>query len=211
MMKKLVLISLLFLTFSQAKATSCQVLEVITGDTFKCVTENEKVVTVKLYQIYAPELDQPYGQQAKKILSGLILGQKIRLLEMRPYPDSKENKRFINKGSNNLILAEIHLYSEMKDQFSLYDLINFKILAQGYVWFKNSEPNEHPYEQVEEQARKNKYGLWADPNPIPPWKWRKQKNTVKLISTDQSKSNQICVFSHFRCNLTNLAPDFQTA
>lgn len=28
---------------------------------------------------------------------------------------------------------------------------------------------------IEDEASKNKIGLWSDPNSIPPWEWRKLK------------------------------------
>ena len=28
---------------------------------------------------------------------------------------------------------------------------------------------------LEDEASKNKTGLWSDPNSIPPWEWRKLK------------------------------------
>jgi micrococcal nuclease len=27
-------------------------------------------------------------------------------------------------------------------------------------------------EGLETEARKNKKGMWADPQPVPPWQWR---------------------------------------
>jgi endonuclease YncB( thermonuclease family) len=29
-------------------------------------------------------------------------------------------------------------------------------------------------EGLEKEAREARIGLWVDPNPIPPWEWRKQ-------------------------------------
>jgi hypothetical protein len=31
-------------------------------------------------------------------------------------------------------------------------------------------------EGLEKEARAGKKGLWADPQPVPPWEWRKKKD-----------------------------------
>ena len=46
-------------------------------------------------------------------------------------------------------------------------------------------PNEAPsnkgasgntvLEGLERDAREGRIGLWADPQPVPPWEWRKQR------------------------------------
>jgi micrococcal nuclease len=30
-------------------------------------------------------------------------------------------------------------------------------------------------EGIEKEAREARKGLWADPQPVPPWEWRKRK------------------------------------
>ena len=34
-------------------------------------------------------------------------------------------------------------------------------------------------EALEAEAREAKKGLWADPHPVPPWKWRKQRKASR--------------------------------
>jgi endonuclease YncB( thermonuclease family) len=34
-------------------------------------------------------------------------------------------------------------------------------------------PDRKLYSEAEIEARKAKRGLWRDPNPVPPWEWRR--------------------------------------
>jgi len=39
-------------------------------------------------------------------------------------------------------------------------------------WYEKYAPGENLYRLLEKQARRDKVGLWADPEPVEPWKWR---------------------------------------
>lgn len=46
-------------------------------------------------------------------------------------------------------------------------------------WFRRYANEQSPedrerYERAEEEAKAKKLGLWRDPNPVPPWEWRKR-------------------------------------
>lgn len=43
--------------------------------------------------------------------------------------------------------------------------------------------------ELERYARKAKKGVWADPQPVPPWKWRTRKYATDL---DAEKCCEIC-------------------
>ena len=51
----------------------------------------------------------------------------------------------------------------------------------GMAWWYRYNANEQSpedrgrYESAEDEARKRKLGLWADPNPINPYDWRNRK------------------------------------
>ena len=45
------------------------------------------------------------------------------------------------------------------------------LLIEAY----NAETKDYEIYSVD-AAKNGKLGLWADPNPIPPWEWRKQKS-----------------------------------
>ena len=44
-----------------------------------------------------------------------------------------------------------------------------------YWWYRKYAPGDTVLEGREKEARMSKKGLWADPQPVPPWEWRKQR------------------------------------
>jgi hypothetical protein len=42
-------------------------------------------------------------------------------------------------------------------------------------WYRKYAPGNVTLEQLEAEARDTGRGLWADPQPVPPWGWRKRK------------------------------------
>lgn len=52
--------------------------------------------------------------------------------------------------------------------------VNQEIVKNGYAWwYRKYAPDDTELEKLEEEAREEKRGLWQDPEPIPPWEWRK--------------------------------------
>ena len=53
------------------------------------------------------------------------------------------------------------------------------MIAQGMAWFYRDYARElgpqqrSAYDAAERDARARRAGLWADPQPIPPWQWRR--------------------------------------
>jgi endonuclease YncB( thermonuclease family) len=58
---------------------------------------------------------------------------------------------------------------------------NLEQVKAGMAWHykkyqsEQSEADRITYAQAEDRARAGKVGLWFDPEPIPPWDWRKQQ------------------------------------
>ena len=40
-------------------------------------------------------------------------------------------------------------------------------------WYRKYAPGNAELEKLESEAREAQRGLWADPQPVPPWEWRK--------------------------------------
>lgn len=54
-------------------------------------------------------------------------------------------------------------------------VLNRELVSAGLAWWYRRYSQDKSLRQLEEQARSAKRGLWADPNPIPPWCYRKLK------------------------------------
>jgi len=145
---------LLFIPFAAiASDLTGQVVRVVDGDTLILLDSNQKQHKVRLTEIDAPELDQSYGNQSKQLLSDLCF-----------------NKPVIIKSSS-------------KDQYKrtlgrvICDGIdaNAELVTQGMAWVYTRYNKDESLPPLQQKAQQLKKGLWTEPNPIPPWKWRKQR------------------------------------
>ena len=59
--------------------------------------------------------------------------------------------------------------------YKMLELAQEMILeASAVYWGKEQSPEDQGrYESAEDEAKGRKWGLWAEPNPINPYEWRK--------------------------------------
>jgi endonuclease YncB( thermonuclease family) len=109
-------------------------------------------IEVRLDGIDCPELGQAFGKRAKGYTSELAFGRAVRLA---------------GKGRDDYgrELAEVFL----PDGRSL----NRELVAAGFAWWFRRHSTDRVLESLEREARTARRGLWADPNPVPPWDYRK--------------------------------------
>jgi hypothetical protein len=51
-----------------------------------------------------------------------------------------------------------------------------ELSKQGWCWWYRKYAQGHTVlEGLETDGREGRKGLWVDPQPVPPWKWRKRK------------------------------------
>jgi micrococcal nuclease len=108
-------------------------------------------VEVRLDSVDAPELAQSFGRRAKRFTSEQALGRTVRL----------EAK---GKDKYDRTLAEVFL----PDGRSL----NRELVSAGCAWWFRRYSTDPDLEARERQARAARRGLWADPEPVPPWDFR---------------------------------------
>ena len=171
-MKNLLILPLIFLSFAHAETFQCKVVGVTDGDTITCLTDQKEQVKVRLYQIDAPESGQAYRQKAKQALSDMIYGLTVEVENK----GTDRYKRMLGILRFDAWLAE-NMTAKSTLSLSKVSNVNLEMIKQGYAWYDPFTHNGNlKYKLAEQQARANKLGLWADNNPVAPWKWREEKN-----------------------------------
>lgn len=129
-----------------------KVIGVTDGDTITIL--NDKIqYKIRLAEIDTPEKKQPFGTKCKQILSDKVFGKEVKVL----WDKEDRYKRIIG----TIILNERNINKEM--------------VSEGFAWHYKQYSKSKELEELEQKAREEKRGLWADKNPIPPWEFRKKK------------------------------------
>mgnify|MGYP003591386991 CR=1 FL=1 len=128
---------------------SCKVIGITDGDTFNCLSENQKK-TIRLYGIDAPEKKQAYGQAARQYLSRQIFGKTVSVTSF-------------GEDAYGRILGRVRMGDHE---------VNHKMVVAGYAWVYRQYSDDAGLIGAEETARAAKAGLWADPQPINPADFR---------------------------------------
>jgi endonuclease YncB( thermonuclease family) len=61
-----------------------------------------------------------------------------------------------------------------------------ELLKQGLCWVyekyvgQTSAEIQTSYREAQDAAQAERVGLWQDPDPIPPWEWRKEKHISRV-------------------------------
>lgn len=139
------------------KVIEGRVISVKDGDTIEILFEGKPLV-IRLAHIDCPELKkkQPFGAAAKKFTSDFCFGKIVRV----------ENDEKFDR--NRRLLAVV--YNETGSN------LNRQLVKAGLAWHFKKYSSDMVYSQLEIAARKNRVGLWAEDNPVPPWDWRKPKH-----------------------------------
>lgn len=155
----LVLVSLLGIPAATAEVLSGQVTGVTDGDTIIVRGTDAVEHTVRLAGIDAPEYTQPHGRRARSNLAALIAGKSVTV----EYRKRDRWQRLVGR-----------VYFEGRD-------VNLKQVIDGYAWHfrrfgrEQGAAERQLYRSAEKHARAQRIGLWVDPRPVPPWKWRMVK------------------------------------
>lgn len=164
-MKKLLITLLLLLSTALSfgeELIKGKVLEVVSGDSFKMEGQNKSAITVTINGIISPKGSQTFAKESAEFLKKALLNQTVTLD----------------------VLKETNANTKIGDvTFNKEDLAYF-IVKNGFAWQYKEYSNDNRLKTYEEEARKNKLGLWAGVNPIYPPEWVKQPPISIVITQD---------------------------
>ena len=132
--------------------TPLENIRVIDGDTVKGKAEGEQI-TIRMVEIDAPEMDQPFGLASKNFLMKLTSNERIT---------------YISEGKDRYGRTLGKLYKNKKN-------INILMVKSGFAWvYERYAKNQNLY-VYQEFAKSKNLGLWQSKKPIAPWVWRRKK------------------------------------
>ena len=140
-------------TFSQTTFTA-KVVGIKDGDTVVVLDSLNNQTTLRLAEVDTPEKSQAFGTKAKQFTSDQIYLKTIKYV----VTDTDRYGRSI---------AMIYYDTDNK-------YISAEIIKAGMGWHYKRYSTSKELATFEDNAKKNKIGLWIDNNPINPSDWRKQ-------------------------------------
>jgi len=151
------------------------VVRITDGDTIVVLDANNTQHKIRLTGIDAPERGQAFGTKSKDHLSDSVAGE-IVVMEYNKY------------DSYGRVLGKVLLDGE--------DMTLEQIDA-GLAWHYKKYQGEQTvadrvaYSDAETEARRRKLGLWGDPQPVPPWDYRKAKRDQKKAMEPFTNKSQV--------------------
>jgi endonuclease YncB( thermonuclease family) len=179
------LLSLISLPFFLSSSLFAQdfegkVVSITDGDTIS-VMHNGVPEKIRLNGIDCPESSQAFSNKAKQFTGDTVFGKTVTIKE---------------HGKDK--------YGRTIGDVLLPDGANFnkELVKAGFAWWYRQYSNDKELEQLEQEARVSKRGLWSDPNPVAPWDWRHNpsfadNSTLNISPTDKlaaSDASDIIVY-----------------
>jgi len=138
-----------------------RVVTVVDGNTLEVAGADGYAYKILLFGIDTPELDQAYGEAAKRALEKLVLNQEVVI--------QLQGK---DRWGNHLGIVTIANAADPRAE----------LLRLGLAW--TAERNPLPdLEIIRLEAERSGRGLWKDENPTPPWTFRRQQTLTQYKSS----------------------------
>lgn len=135
---------------------SVRAVSILDGDTIEVLHSN-RPERIRLNGIDCPEKGQAYGKRAKQAASALVFGKDVTL-------------QTYGKDKYGRTIADVLLPDGTN--------VNHELVKNGWCWwYRKYSPGDITLERLETEAREARRGLWADPQPVPPWVYRNGKSS----------------------------------
>lgn len=159
-MKKFILfVSLVWVFSCQAIILEGRVVKVADGDTITILDQDRVQHKIRLEGIDAPEKKQAFGWRSKHQLSLLVFGRWVTVETYKKDKYGRQVGKVLVQGVD----------------------ANLAQIKNGLAWHFTAYANEQSmqdrteYSDAEDVARAMQIGLWQDPQPVPPWDYRRSK------------------------------------
>ena len=146
-----------------------QAVKVSDGDTLNVQkVENGKfvgeVMKIRMFGIDAPEKTQDYGIESKQALEKLVSGKTLEIEEK-------------NRDRYGRTVAVVYVNGKN---------VNEEMVKNGNAWwYQEYDKKDTKMQAYQENAKKNKLGLFGKRGYVEPWNYRKEK---KAAATSKTKS-----------------------
>ena len=127
-----------------------KIVQVKDGDSMVLRTGDDNV-GVRTFGVDCPERGMPFSARAKTFTSGLVGNRDV-----------------------TVVVHDVDRYGRVVGDVKLADgrSLGRELLREGLAWYYRRYANDPDFAKLEADARAAKRGLWSEPNPIPPWKFR---------------------------------------
>jgi endonuclease YncB( thermonuclease family) len=113
-------------------------------------------IEVRLGEIDTPEKGQPYAENSRRALQGMVLGKRVRL-------------QVLDEDRYGRTVARVY---RLPDEL----WVNAEMVRRGHAWAYRRYVRDRQLYDIERQAKADRAGLWALPEAErePPWRWRRE-------------------------------------
>ncbi|WP_028314057.1 thermonuclease family protein [Desulfatibacillum aliphaticivorans] len=139
-----------------------KVVGVSDGDTIK-VLDHGKMVKIRIYGVDAPEKKQAFGVKAREFTQSLVAGKIVRV-------EPQDTDRY------GRIVGMVYTLDGR--------CLNEEIVKAGFAWVYNQYCKQDfcpDWRSFQASAKAGRMGLWADPEPMAPWDYR--RSGKKLVAS----------------------------
>jgi micrococcal nuclease len=117
--------------------------------------------TIYLKAVDCPELKQPFGKQARRVTAVYVGSREVVIRALRRNRQGKTTAEVVLPDGRN---------------------VAHELIKEGLAWARLEPGDDQSLRDLEELARAAHKGLWVDPYPVPPWKWKEPKNASREFS-----------------------------
>ena len=137
-----------------------KVITVYEGDRVS-IRHDGRTEIIKLKGVECPKLKQPYGKKAKQVMEAYVGTREVMV-------------RDVQRDAEGRKVADIFLMDGRN--------VAYEMIKEGLAWAREGGVEDRSFIDAEDLVRAAHKGLWADPDPVPPWKWQEPKKARRKFS-----------------------------